>query len=486
MSMHPLVHDNNVRILRERHGDLLTEIMGFITAARHQNSGSELTLALQMVMPGCPLRKSAVHRLLVEEFSTPQCSILMITSLCRFVNYCFPPISKRGNKPIKFRFDEHWPSGAHELLPHGGEGFHGLLYWLPRVPDIALGSTLSRVFLWCRSTFYAQFIQEGSRSLFESSICQTFEAWLAQLGSNAGSDDAISAVSHIARYSGSPAERLLRLAQLLSCIAENGTNEWPAWTHLYHGYEAVLLAYTAAAKTLIGDDEEELRLTLCDLELALHDCRGTKSIVTMPSDVSNHFVDLQLSRNCFGHFQNLLSTLISERRCASPNCPRKPTSDEEQSVSKCGRCKILHYCSRDCQRSHWLKSPAGHKEVCRQLATLVAMAPVHASPDVFERACRALQLDIRRLGEMYANLVGDRLDPVPADDQWPNVANGKSPLHLSHTLNYIIDFARMLQTVELLRDFNDSLSTNRARIPSILAQLGLLRSETSYTPRAAP
>ncbi|XP_078665269.1 uncharacterized protein LOC144907779 [Branchiostoma floridae x Branchiostoma belcheri] len=45
-------------------------------------------------------------------------------------------------------------------------------------------------------------------------------------------------------------------------------------------------------------------------------------------------------------------------RCCNPTCG-KP--GYRSTLKLCAQCKLTRYCSRDCQRQHWL---AGHKKSC--------------------------------------------------------------------------------------------------------------------------
>eukprot|EP00899_Mesostigma_viride_P014510 jgi/Mesvir1/2305/Mv19338-RA.1 len=49
----------------------------------------------------------------------------------------------------------------------------------------------------------------------------------------------------------------------------------------------------------------------------------------------------------------------AKKACAT--CGAQATS-----LSQCGRCRLVHYCSRECQKKHWKE---GHREACAQLAS---------------------------------------------------------------------------------------------------------------------
>ena len=49
---------------------------------------------------------------------------------------------------------------------------------------------------------------------------------------------------------------------------------------------------------------------------------------------------------------------------------------EKGILLRCGRCKLVAYCSKLCQRSHWL---AGHRDKCMSLETSLILGAVEVA-----------------------------------------------------------------------------------------------------------
>ena len=60
--------------------------------------------------------------------------------------------------------------------------------------------------------------------------------------------------------------------------------------------------------------------------------------------------------NCLSKLVNL-HIRADELRCKCPDC-------QGQKFSRCARCHIVPYCSKECQQEHWGK----HKKICKKLS----------------------------------------------------------------------------------------------------------------------
>lgn len=80
-----------------------------------------------------------------------------------------------------------------------------------------------------------------------------------------------------------------------------------------------------------------------------------------------------------------LGELPADRRCAGPGCTRTMFDLDEgadRPLATCARCRLRRYCCRECQRADWR---AGHRALCRVLATLAEVAPTSLPSDEFVR-----------------------------------------------------------------------------------------------------
>ena len=57
--------------------------------------------------------------------------------------------------------------------------------------------------------------------------------------------------------------------------------------------------------------------------------------------------------------------IIPSRVCA--NCAKPAAGPDDPTFKRCGRCKLVWYCCKTCQREHWGKKEGGHKLACKRL-----------------------------------------------------------------------------------------------------------------------
>ena len=110
-------------------------------------------------------------------------------------------------------------------------------------------------------------------------------------------------------------------------------------------------------------DDQAKRLRGVDLDLRDDPVRGRCVVVRRPFRVG----ELVLQTTA------IVQTLLwkhAESRCAScfAQSP-SPSTTAPSAFSKCGQCKVAHYCSKKCQTLHWAR---GHKHTCRAMKALVA------------------------------------------------------------------------------------------------------------------
>ncbi|EJD51597.1 hypothetical protein AURDEDRAFT_159334 [Auricularia subglabra TFB-10046 SS5] len=409
-------------------------------------------------MLACGRQPDEIHARVSAVFAAKKCCLKAISTICNIVNACFPPVTERRVEAKKFKFTRFWPSNPADILPRGSEGYRGLLYWLSLLDDVPVIKIIMRVFLWCRPAFFAEFSREASRALFWETICLRFDSCLAEMsarrqsGGRSTLDDSDRACA-----------RLGCLTVILIDIADFGRGEWPEWPRLFRGVESKLLDYTTTAMSYLTDGTP-LMLQLRDFCLDLHACLGLESLGRMAPDLVGHFIEEQVSyHGAFGHFKYLLHSLASRRLCAAPECLQPilipdPLVGEKRSF-RCGSCRIVQYCGRDCQRRHWRAKAQPHKAICAVLRPLASYTSLDTELSTFANVCHGQQLDVHELAVIYAYLIGHRVAPGFNQEHFETVAD---------------DMWRMLRSIDLLHDLSVARSSNPAVVESIAAQLNAI------------
>ena len=109
----------------------------------------------------------------------------------------------------------------------------------------------------------------------------------------------------------------------------------------------------------------ELCNDLCIVLKGIHDCHIDGADVQFVRKGRKEFAEQVASVDDPVRRQQMTTILKNKLRdysvfCSSPSCGKQdPTSS---SFAKCGHCHLTRYCSKTCQKQHWLKT--GHKESC--------------------------------------------------------------------------------------------------------------------------
>ncbi|EJD41633.1 hypothetical protein AURDEDRAFT_169293 [Auricularia subglabra TFB-10046 SS5] len=242
--------DANVQLLRANHAELLSRIMAVATADHDDASRLVALHSLQAAMNTCSHRTHALHMRLERNFSPEKCLPQFITSLCTIVQPCFPKMKAKSLTTKRHKFSHTWPTGSEDLLPLGSVGFRALAAWLGVIGDTSFVNTLTRVFLYCRPSFFSQFSHdEESRSILLSAICTRFKDSVDQMRAACGD----------ARDSTAAGGRLGCLLLFLNYIPDYGRDEWTDWPRLFRGYEIELLTYASSAMSHLGSANKTIR-----------------------------------------------------------------------------------------------------------------------------------------------------------------------------------------------------------------------------------
>ncbi len=55
---------------------------------------------------------------------------------------------------------------------------------------------------------------------------------------------------------------------------------------------------------------------------------------------------------------------IDRKKCSNPGC------NKHNGLKACKGCKLVFYCSKRCQKTHWSNGVNGHRSICKQLKWL--------------------------------------------------------------------------------------------------------------------
>lgn len=61
------------------------------------------------------------------------------------------------------------------------------------------------------------------------------------------------------------------------------------------------------------------------------------------------------------HSRNKKYKQMETVQCSFSECSKIQPNTKEGRFKKCGRCRVVLYCSKDCQKAHWIN---GHASVC--------------------------------------------------------------------------------------------------------------------------
>lgn len=100
-----------------------------------------------------------------------------------------------------------------------------------------------------------------------------------------------------------------------------------------------------------------------------------------------------------------LSTMVSTResRCWARKC-QKYGEPGASKLMRCGRCRVLQYCSRECQRAHWKDEIRPHKSICSTLASIqdvYSLTTGETDSRAFSEACRGAGIQVEELVRPY-------------------------------------------------------------------------------------
>ncbi|KZV92750.1 hypothetical protein EXIGLDRAFT_718031 [Exidia glandulosa HHB12029] len=374
----------NLRTLRTSHHNFYNRIMIFVTTERPEEDRASLEGNLRATVLSCAHRSS--HNPESEKGILATARLLEATtlSLIHFIHDCLCD-SMRMVKTQAFSRHGLWPSSKEDILPRGpGPSCGMLVHWFAKLPDANVFRTFCSIFLIC-DEMQGALLEEDRRTRFVRAVCGHLDYAVEdhmRFPEQTMNDDSQAAFS-----------RLQDLTILLQSLKLKADLE-----ALIRGLENRLLGSLDRAMDVLGElGEEDMKHRLASVALIVHGIAGTP-FPDIPASLRLNALEeaLQLG-DIFGGAQALIQTSAELRICAAPNCSR-PEHELGKKLLVCSSCKVVRYCSRECQKEHWSKGLRPHKLVCSRIKNILAVTSIDAEPSAFAAACRAANIGADDLG----------------------------------------------------------------------------------------
>ncbi|KZW03335.1 hypothetical protein EXIGLDRAFT_828690 [Exidia glandulosa HHB12029] len=392
--------------LQRKHHGLLTSIMSYFTAPRDEAGMTALDALLEWNLSMCERRAS--HR--AWDFSTVRVSDAALQTLSQPVRVCLRLSSKLVRKQL-FSRRGLWPQSLDDLIPYGPrQSVASLLRWLDRsgrltdwMPLTAFAPFFRDVFNICRHEFIPEFLHDATlRTRFVDIICQQLNtatfAFINQL------------------YSPSLAlDRMQATVTVFNEVCVGVGSSVTAGIDIVDGLQARLLpaleiAFACADPLVVP----KLTRSLLAAQLGVHHSMGSGHQV--PQRLANVYTALQGSeRGIHLDVYNRLKFLEMDVLCRAPDCRKHSRDTQAGKLQLCAGCRVLKYCSRECQKRHWSTQYSPHKPLCVRLKKLFAVAPLALKYPAFVAACRASPYAESFFKEIYHYLEEDVCFEITAE-----------------------------------------------------------------------
>ncbi|KZV94959.1 hypothetical protein EXIGLDRAFT_834650 [Exidia glandulosa HHB12029] len=274
-----------------------------------------------------------------------------------------------------------WPRSAADVLPLSRkDSLVTLLGWVDKAERSKRWAyicpsfyTFYLVLMVCRPELMPELFMDYGRHLCIDIMARQLDATAADMRNG------IMSVS--------PPERIRLVINIFRVIGLGVGAQTEDWMTFARGSELKLIRALDAAWNCLDAMHHDLKqlvmVMLCGLTLAT----GGDGL---SQRVLDEYLAVEARRTVFtGLYQNL-KEISNSVECSDPECKRHAREVEGGRLQKCGSCRLVRYCSRECQKRHWSTRPRSHmyKLVCQDMKNLLAFAPLTLEEEAFESACR--------------------------------------------------------------------------------------------------
>ncbi|KZV83345.1 hypothetical protein EXIGLDRAFT_728436 [Exidia glandulosa HHB12029] len=273
-----------------------------------------------------------------------------------------------------------WPRSTKDVLPlPPKESLGTLLVWVDRAEKSRRWTQISSAFYTfylvltvCRPELMPELFAHDARHLCIDVMARQLDAAASDMRNGVTSE--------------SPFERIASAVDILRVIGLGVGSRADDWVIFARGSELRLIRALEAAWNCIDDTtHHDLKQLIMALQYGL-------SILTAGDGLSRPVLTEYQAATARDNaytvlYQNLRKIHFSVE-CSDRECKKHSRDVEGGRLQKCGSCRLVRYCSRECQKRHWSAKCLPHKLACPAIKDILAFAPLTLDSDAFEAACR--------------------------------------------------------------------------------------------------
>ncbi|KZW01879.1 hypothetical protein EXIGLDRAFT_829788 [Exidia glandulosa HHB12029] len=171
------------------------------------------------------------------------------------------------------------------------------------------------------------------------------------------------------------------------------------------GFEAPLYQAIARLLTLVEDlrvEPEQWLQQLASIALRLLPRIPTPDRANPPELVYKQIAEASaLGDDPYARLSQLLLYVRNKQSCFGPECEKTVLDmPSARPFARCAKCKMVKYCSKECQKRDWKDEDFPHKEICDILHEVLRFADLKMPPAEFAESCREHDFPVERAAQL--------------------------------------------------------------------------------------
>ncbi|KZV93064.1 hypothetical protein EXIGLDRAFT_835971 [Exidia glandulosa HHB12029] len=374
----PTSHTNaNALILRQHHHELLTTIMNFLTTPRSDEDLNILRDSLLRASSACPRRASHLP-------SPVPVGDIAGDALQALAYPISAAIETAPNllRTQLFSRKSLWPRSAADLLPRPlKESLTTLLTWAGRSERSRLWdhtiTACELVYILlnvCRPEILPELFVHDTRLLCIDVFVRQLDAATADFRNGVMSNHPLALI-----------ECVVVVFDAINNGVGSHNHDWATFTR--DSEPRLIRALDAAWHCVDETTHRSLKQMITVLQH--NSCVVTGNYELLSQPVLDGFRDICGIADVYTKLYYILKEVDGGVECNYRECKKHARNVEGGRLRKCGSCRLMRYCSRDCQKRHWGAEPLPHKVICPALKEIFLFASLAMDNDAFGAACRS-------------------------------------------------------------------------------------------------